>query len=320
MTLQRIVLIITAACLVLPGCELLGGGGGGEGGGAGGGGGAVSFQFNKGFTYVRKDDRNVYIADDSDLQTTATLSSGAGVSGPSLSPNGKLVLYVQKNGTATAINTVLVGGGTPTSLIASDATKSNFHHALFSPDGSKVVFAYSDNGAASIGIVNADGSGFKKLIGGGALAYDLPSFGTGGTSIIAAAGPVGSQLNQIERIDATSGTPSNITNTLGVEARDIANRLVVSPDGTKAAFDAHVASGVTRIFFIDLSSKVVSLVNDYMGEPNTNDSSPTWYSATTLAFSSDSGGNDNVYRVSLDRTDRKLLLPKAIEPWYGPLP
>ena len=36
-------------------------------------------------------------------------------------------------------------------------------------------------------------------------------------------------------------------------------------------------------------------------------------------FSSDSGGNDNVYKVNLpSSTSASLLVPKAIEPWYGP--
>ena len=99
---------------------------------------------------------------------------------------------------------------------------------------------------------------------------------------------------------------------------NIANRLVVSADGTRAVFDARVGSGVTRIFGIDLSTKVVTKLNDYMGEPNTNDSFPCWFDANTVAYSSDSGGNDNVYRVGFDGTQRRLLLPKAVEPWYGP--
>ena len=320
MTLSRFIGAMGAACLIFSSCNLVGGGGGGEGGGAGGGGGA-SFTFNKGFTYVRKDDRNVYIADDADLQTSATLTSSAGVLNPSLSRNGKQVVFVQKTGTTTAINTVLVGGSTPTALITSDATRTNFHHPVFAPDGLKVAFAYDDGGAASIGLINADGSGFKKLIGGGALAYALPSFTADGKFVIAAAGNAGLQLTQIERIDVGTGATSSITNTLGNEAANIANRLVVSPDGTKAAFDARVGSGVTRIFVIDLSTKMVTKVNEYMGEPGTNDTYPTWYTASSLAFSSDSGGNDNVYRASLTGlgADRKLLVPKAIEPWYGPV-
>lgn len=63
---------VLVSLFLLSGCDLFGGGGGG-GGGTGGGGGAT-FTFTRGFTFVRKDDRNVYLADDADAQTTTTLT------------------------------------------------------------------------------------------------------------------------------------------------------------------------------------------------------------------------------------------------------
>jgi Tol biopolymer transport system component len=318
MTLRRIFYAIGTAFVVFSSCDLAGGGGGG--GGAGGGGGtAVPFVFNKGFVFTRKDDLNVYIADESDFQTTATLSSKGGVFNPSLSLDGKLVVFVQKAGTTTTLMTVLATGSTPSELLVSDTQKANFRQPVFSPDGTKVAFAYDDGQSGSIGLINTDASNFQKLKGGGALGYGLPSFAPDGKSVLVAAGNVGLQLTQIERIELSTGLATSVTNTLGNEAVSIANRLVTAPDGTKAAFDARVSSGITRIFVIDLSTKVVTKVNEYMGEPNTNDSFPTWYSNALLAFSSDSGGNDNVYRIALDGTSRKLIVPKAVEPWYGPV-
>ncbi len=317
MTPRRIIFSLSVACVALTSCNFTAGGGGGTGGGSGGGTGA-SFTFNKGFTYVRKDDRNVYIADEADFQTNATLTSSGGVSNPSLSKDGKRIVFVQKAGTTTTIQTVLTAGSTPSTVLTSDTLKKNFRQPVFSPSGTQIAFAYDDGNSTSIGLVNSDGSNFQKLIGGGALAYSLPSFAPDGNSVVAAAGTVGLELKQIERITLATGLATSVTNTLGAEATNIANRFSVSPDGTKAAFDGQVSSGVTRIFVIDLSTKVVTKVNEYMGEPNTNDSFPTWYSNGALAFGSDSGGNDNVYRTTLTGTERKLLVPKAIEAWYGP--
>ncbi len=316
---QHAVFVLVLVLVAFSNCNLLGGGGGGEGGGAGGGGGA-SFTFSKGFAFVRKDDTKVYLADEADLQTSATLTSATGASNPSFSADTKSVVFVQKTASdTTEITTVATSGGSPTTLVRSDALKKNFRQPVFSPDGTRVAFSYDENSSSSVGLVNADGSNFQKLIGGGALAYALPSFSADGKAVFAAAGNTGLQLTQIERVDVATGQATNVTNTLGNEALGIANRLVVSPDGTKAAFDGRVASGVTRIFVIDLSTKVVTKVNDYMGEPNTNDTYPTWYSNSLVAFGSDSGGNDNVYRVGLDASGRKLLMPKAIQPWYGPV-
>jgi len=296
-------------------CDLVGGGGGGTGGGTG------NVTFNAGFVYVRKDDRNVYIADQSDFQTSDVLTTGAGVSQPSLSKDAQRIVFVVKDsvGGTTSIQTVAVTGGQATTVLSSDATRKNFHHAVFSPDAQTIAFAYDDGSAASIGLVNADGSNFRKLIGGGALAYSLPSFTADGTEVLAAAGNSGLSLTQIERVNVSTAIPVNVTNTLGNEATAISSRLLLSPDGTKAVFDATVSSGVTRIFVIDLSTKAVTKVNDYVGEPNTNDTSPCWMNAAQVAYSSDSGGNDNVYGIGADGSGRELLLPKAIEPFFGPL-
>jgi Tol biopolymer transport system component len=72
------------------------------------------------------------------------------------------------------------------------------------------------------------------------------------------------------------------------------------------------------VFVVDLATKVVVKLNDPVGEPNTSDSFPCWLDSNTVAFSSDSGGNDQVYRRVLGGTGLELLVPKAIEPWFGP--
>ncbi len=316
--MNRTLLVLLVATALVWGCDFSGGGGGGVGGGTGGGGG-VSLTFSKGFTWVRKDDRNVYLADDADLQTTAVLTQGGTAHTPSLSKNGKRIVFVSGSGNEAEIDTVAVAGGATSAVLTSQALAKNFRNPVFSPDGTRVAFTYDDASASSsIGLVNVDGSGFVKLIGGGALSYAMPTFSADGTSVLAAAGNSTTQLTQIERVTVSSGSAVNVTNTLGNEALTIANRVAVSPDGALAVFDGRVSSGVTRLFVIDLSSKVVTKVNDYMGEPNTSDSFPAWIDAATVSFSSDSGGNDNVYKVSTTGTGRKLLVPKAIEAWYGP--
>ena len=130
------------------------------------------------------------------------------------------------------------------------------------------------------------------------------------------AGNAGLGFTQIEKIVLATGQVTNVTNVLGNEALGISNRLVVSPDGTRAAFDGLVSSGVTRLFVIDLGSRVVTAL--YSSELGTNDSFPCWLGNTSIAFSSDSGGNDSIYKVNLpSSSSASLLVPKAVEPWYG---
>lgn len=301
-----------AVVLGLTACDMFGGGGGG------GGGGPTAISFASGFTYVRKDDRNVYVADDADLQTTGVLTTATTASTPALSADGKRIVFVRKTATGTELALVPAGGGTASTLLSSTTTIKNLKTPSFSPDGAKVVFAFDEGGGTSVGLVNVDGSGFVKIIGGGSLAYSMPSFLPDGQSVITAAGSPGLAYTQLEKVDVTTAVATSVTNSLGNEAQAIINRVVVSPDGTKAAFDGRTSTGVTRIFVIDLSTKTVTKANDYTNEPGTNDTWPSWMTADTLAFGSDSGGSDNVYKVKVDATGRKLLLPSALEAFYGP--
>lgn len=299
-----------AIILLLPACEFLPGGGGG---GTGGGGGNT-FTFEKGFAYVRRDDRNVYLVDESDTQTSTTLTQSGNVRTPSFSADGKQVVFVRGSTTESELTIVPTAGGLIRSVLSSSAQQRNLKTPVFSPDGMQVAFGFDDGTSTRIGLINADGTNARTLPSGG-LSQAYPSFTPDGTAIIVAAGSSGLGYTQIERITLATDQVTNVTNVLGNEALNIANRLIISPDGTKAAFDATVSSGVTRLFVIDLGSKVVT--SPYAGEPGTNDTFPCWIGTSALAFSSDSGGNDNVYRVNLPvSTSPSLLVPKAIEPWY----
>ena len=212
---------------------------------------------------------------------------------------------------------VPTAGGAVSTVLTASAQVKNFKAPVFSPDGARIAFGFDDGTSTSIGLINADGTGFQKLANGG-LAQASPSFTPDGLALLVAAGNPGLGYTQIERIALATNSVTNVTNTLGIEAQGIVNRLVLSPDGTKAAFDGRVSTGLTRIFAIDLSTKMVTQV--YAGEMGTNDTYPCWMSNTAVAFSSDSGGNDNVYQVSLpSSTSASLLVPKAIQPWFGPI-
>lgn len=310
------VLGVVAVVVALSGCELLGGGGGGTGGGAGGGGGGLDFK--TGFTFVRKDDRNVYVADESDYSTVAVLTQSANVRTPSLSKDGKRIVFVRGSGMTAEIAAVASSGGAVSTVLASTAQASNFKTPVFSPDGTRIAFSYDDGTSTSIGLVNADGTGFAKLIGGSSLAYASPSWAPDGASVVAAAGNVGLALTMVERINVNTGMPQNLAGNLGNEAQGVVGRLVLSPDGTKALFDGRVSSGVSRLFVMNLSTAAVTKVNEYPADPTANDSFPCWVDLNTIAFSSDSGGNDSVYSKAADGSGGvTLLVPKAIEPWFG---
>ncbi|MFZ5468562.1 MAG: hypothetical protein ACOZIN_03910 [Myxococcota bacterium] len=287
----------------------------------GGGGGSNSVVFSKGFVFVRKDDRNVYVADEADLSTVGRLTTAGGAHHPSLSQDGRQVVFVQTNGGESAIQTVAVNGGAlPSTVFSSTATQKNLRTPVFSPDGRKIAFAYDEGASSSIGWVNADGTGFERLAGGSALSYASPSFYSDGTRLLAIAGSSSATYTQLENIDLATGTATNVTSNLGPAALQVANRVVVSPDGSKAAFDARTSVGGVRIFVIDLTSKEVGQLTEYPADPNVVDGFPTWVGISQVGFSSDSGGNDQVYALpaNITKSSGGLKLPSAIEPWYGP--
>jgi Tol biopolymer transport system component len=125
-------------------------------------------------------------------------------------------------------------------------------------------------------------------------------------------------LTQLQRVTIATRQAVTSSNTLGTEALSLANRLAWSADGTKAAFDAHVSSGATRLFVFDLASGAITAVKGATGAPNGNDTWPSWVSAGSLAFSSDSGGSDAVYTSALDGSNRTQVVPNGTEAWYGP--
>ncbi len=306
------VIAVAALILTLQGCFLLGGGGGG-GGGTGGG---TASAFTGGFATVRKDDRNLFLTDERDVNAPVQLTSTGGVSMPSFSRDGRQVVFARKAGTDTELLLVPVSGGSPATLLRSSPTQQNLRTPVFSPDGQRIAFAYDENStSSSVGLVNVDGSGFRKLIGGGALAYASPSWFPDGASLLVSAGNAGVTQTQVERIDVATGTPTPVTNTLGAEVLAIASRIVVSPDGQRAVFDGRVSSGVTRIFVLDLTSKVTTRQRT-PASGAVNDSAPSWVNSSSFVFSSDEGGNDQVYRQALGSMNATFAVPLAIEPAY----
>jgi TolB protein len=313
---------LLCVAVIASGCELAGGGGGVGGGGGSGGGGAMMTSFTKGYVYVRKDDGNIYIVDESDLQATARLTTTGSARNPSISKDGKRVVFSRQLGAETEIATVGSTGGANTSVLSSSATVKNLRNPVFSKDGTKIYFAYDLGTASALGVVNTDGTEFKSLVGSSTFSYASPSLFADGLSLLAGAGNSGTNLTQLEKVDAASGMATNVTNTLGTsfEGTVIANRVVISPDGLRAAYDGRLMSGSSRIFVVNLTSKTVTQLTDYPGDPTANDTFPTWVGNDKIAFSSDTGGNDQIYVLPATgmKTSGGFTLGSALEPWYGP--
>jgi Tol biopolymer transport system component len=231
-------------------------------------------------------------------------------------------VFVCGTGTSTQILTMPSSGGisAPSVVLTSTTTEKNFRTPVFSPDGTKIVFAYDSGTSSSLGVVNSDGSGFTKVIGGGALSYASPSFYPDGLSVLAIAGNSTTNYDQLEKVTLATGAAVNVTNNLGLEATAVVNRAVVSPNGNKAVFDGRIASGASRVFVIDLASKAVTQVTDYPSDPSSNDTFPMWVGNDKVGFSSDVGGSDGVYALpaTATKTSGGIQFSNGVEAWFGP--
>jgi TolB protein len=232
------------------------------------------------------------------------------------------VVFVHSAGNATTVMTVsTTPNSNPSTIIDSDSTKTNFRYPVFSPNGSQIAFTYDSGGAARIGLVNAQGGGFQQLSPSGSFSYGAPFFVSNGTAIIAPAGSSATTFTQIERIELSTGQATSIRSSLGTEAIDIANRVVVSPDGTLGAFDARIASNAIRIFTFPVAgSAAPTQLTDHPGDPGAIDNFPTFVSGTQLGFSSDTGQAPQVYVATVPATTKtagSLTVATAIEPWFG---
>jgi TolB protein len=308
---MRIGNLLLLALFAFSGCDIFGGGGGG----GNTGGGTGSFNFTKGFTYVRRDDRNVYAVNDSATDEPAVLTAGLSAFSPSFSPDKKTIVFVTGTGESSAIATVPSTGGAVRTLLTASAQQRDLKTPVFSPDGAFIAFSYMNGSVSEVAVMNADGTGVTPLGVNGSLSYASPSWSIDGVNLyVGAGGALG--LTQVEKIVVAANTVVNVTNSLGNEAQSISGRVVISPDGSKLVFDGVVSSGATRIFSLDVTSKAVTMI--FPSENGANESFPTWVDNGTVAFSSDSGGNDSLYSVALPSSaSPSLLVPKAIEGWYS---
>ena len=141
--------VVVATLAMIAACDLIPLDDGG-GGGVVGGDGLTSFR--RGVVFIRADDREVYIADESDLSDIARLTRSGGNKHPSLSNDGRQVVFVHGSGANAVIQTVPVAGGAPSTVLSADSMKAGFSRPVFSPDDATIAFTFERGGASYVGI------------------------------------------------------------------------------------------------------------------------------------------------------------------------
>ncbi len=224
---------------------------------------------------------------------------------PSLSPDGKTVIYAGRASGNWDIYSLRVGGKNPVNL-TKDSTADDTQ-PVFSPDGERIAFR-SDRDGGGIFVMGATGENVKRVTDFG---YN-PAWSPDGGQIAFAstiANPEArlSSQTQLFTVNITTGEKHPITPQTG-----IAVQPNWSPHGYRIAYWAQV-QGRLNVWTIPASGGEAARV--------TNDASVDWNPVWSpdgawLYFASDRGGSMNLWRAPINEKSGKVL--GEIEPVTTP--
>jgi len=244
------------------------------------------------------------------------VTTGGGYRMPALSRDASKIVFVSGSGANAEIDTIPVNaasGIAPTTVVASDASHTDFRNPVFSPDGSYIVFVYLSGSSSLLGRVNITGGAIQPISGRPSRSYGSPSFSSSG-SLLAASGQSAFSYDSLEQVSLGGG--ANVIATLPSQ---LANRAQISPAGDQVALDLF-SNGVSKLYAYNLTGVGSFRRLVFYGAVPTNETFPTWVGFSQVGYSSDFGRNDSVYVVASSARDDSGLLkvPSAIEPFYAP--
>jgi TolB protein len=274
-----------------------------------------------------------------DRPSTRLTTDGLDKQRPCWSPDGRFLLFARHEAGGTAIWQYVLDPKNPSSLRRLTDRKAPEFNGVFSPDGSKVLFAAvtlsGTQGNLDIASVNADGTGLKTLTNdGGKLAHqDWPSWSPDGRRFVFASTHEGNQ--EVYSASADGSDLVRLTQSPGIDAhpcwspdgRAVAfttdrwgglELAAVKPDGTGLVrlthspglddYPAYSPDG-TRLAFVsnrDGQFEVYLARPDGSGPQNltrhpARDTFPTWTpDGRGVTFVSDRGGGTDLYTLGLD--------------------
>jgi TolB protein len=237
---------------------------------------------------------------------------------PEISPDGSRVAFNTEGDAKNrpgperhiAIADVATGKVTVVPNIPSD----NCFGPVWSPDGKQLAFSTMTDNAWHLGLVNADGSGFRFVK---SHAFGAPEWARDGKSIFC------HDLDNIYQIDLDGNVLKKweLSKILTDASMNSGNRLSISPDGNSLLMDVDTGSEHERkdwdgpqpaIEKLDLSADKavrISGKDDYVWEP-------FWLTANEFLciMQKENENQASIYRMSLDGKNPKLLVKHARTP------
>jgi TolB protein len=174
-------------------------------------------------------DNNIWLmnADGSDLHKIPNTDGGYSLT---WSPDGTKIVFEDNIGGVTDLAVIGINGSGYVNLTDSDTFEA---FPDWSPNGEKIVFQRAEIqiDVTELWMMDANGSNQEQLTTSPTIGEGYPDWSPDGTQIVYAANESAND-GDIFIIDATGGTPENLT-----ESDPIERRPVFSPDGQSIAYD-----------------------------------------------------------------------------------
>ena len=214
---------------------------------------------------------------------------------PSLSPDGKSVVYAQVSNGSAHLWLQRVGSRTPTQITSGP---DDDRQPAFSPDGERIVFRSGRQGGG-IFVMNATGESVRRLTDFGFN----PAWSPDGKAVVISTGRFfspadrGSYTADLWAIDVATGQKRQIGKGLD------AVQPVWSPHATRIAFwGLRGFSGQRDISTIAADGSATTPIVDVTNDPEL-DWNPVWSpDGAFIYFSSMRGGTMNLWRVAIDES------------------
>jgi eukaryotic-like serine/threonine-protein kinase len=223
---------------------------------------------------------------------------------PSLSPDGKMLVYASDETGDWDIYLQRVSGTTPINLTKDSAALANDRQPAFSPDGERIVFR-SDREGGGIFVMGATGENVRRLVDHG----HNPAWSPDGQEIAFSNGSFG-------RPSERGGFPGPlyVAKVATGEIRQVTETDAVqpnwSPHADRIAYWGVQHGGQRDIWTVGArGGEPVAVTNDPALDWN-----PIWSpDGQYLYFASDRGGSMNLWRVPIAETTGQLLgEPEAV--------